>query len=89
MSLFSVIATVCTLSACNNYTIDTAASMEDAVRNTENADKQFSLVWEDEHKLTDWLKKQHINESIFEIVSVDFSPVEADVIYIEMDGVVK
>lgn len=69
--LFATVAVVCTISACSDYVIDHADNKASQVVNTTQHNDEYQAVWEDEKGLTDWLKKYHIGETIFEIVSID------------------
>jgi len=76
MSLFASIAIVCTMSACSDYYVDTAHTMQDAVVNTQVIDNAFLADWGDEQKLNQWLDKYQIGETVFEIVSIEFETKE-------------
>lgn len=69
--IFATVAIVCTMATCNDYFIDTAHNGLSGEINTVAHQQEFSRVWEDEKGLTSWLKKYKIQESIFEIVSID------------------
>lgn len=68
---FATVAIVCTMVACKGYDIDTAETALDATINTVAHQQEFNRVWEDEKGLTNWLKRYKIEETIFEIVSID------------------
>lgn len=72
MSIFATIAIVCTMSKCNDYGLDHADTRNDSEINTQRIYNEFDGVWESEKGLTNWLKKYQIDETIFEIVSIDF-----------------
>lgn len=78
MSIFATIAVVCTLSTCNDYVIDTATTEVDANTNTNEQLINFLKVWTEEKPLTEWLTKQQIGETVFEIVSLDFETQELE-----------
>lgn len=69
--LFATVAVVCTMSACNDYVIDTATNEDDAASHTSQHNDDYQRVWQDEQELTDWLGKYQIGETVFEIVSID------------------
>lgn len=68
---FATVAIVCTMVACKGYNIDTAPNALDGAINTVAHQQEFNRVWEDEKGLTNWLKRYNIEETIFEIVSID------------------
>lgn len=74
--LFATVAVVCTMSACNDYVIDTAENKYEADTNFELKKDEFLSVWDDDKKLTDWLIHYQIGETIFEIVSLDIGTQE-------------
>lgn len=76
MSVFATIAIVCTMSQCPEYVIDHGVNKIDAEINTIAHQNIYNKVWEDEKGLTDWLKKYHIGETVFEIVSIDIETKE-------------
>lgn len=78
MSIFATVAIVCTLSTCNDYYIDTAPTLAEAVTNTQTHQAKFDSVWTEEKPLTEWLTKQKIGETVFEIVSLDLETQEVD-----------
>lgn len=69
--LFATVAVVCTMSACNDYVIDTATDKLEGTVNTSQHNDQYQAVWQDEKGLTNWLDKYQIGETVFEIVSID------------------
>lgn len=78
MSIFATIAVVCTMATCNDYVIDTASTMQEANHNTSVQDERFASLWEDETKLTNWLKEFKIGETVFEIVSLEMETKEIE-----------
>lgn len=78
MSILFTVAVVCTMSACSDYNIDQANTLEDGVTNTRTHEAEFLKVWEDEQKLNKWLAKYQIGETVFEIVSIDFETQEVE-----------
>lgn len=69
--LFATVAVVCTMSACNDYVIDTATNEDDILDYTSQHNDDYQAVWQDEKGLTNWLNKYQIGETVFEIVSID------------------
>lgn len=69
--LFATVAIVCTMAKCNDYYIDTAPNGLSGEINTVAHQQEFNRIWEDEKGLTNWLHKYKIDETIFEIVSID------------------
>lgn len=69
--LFATVAVVCTMSACNDYIIDTATDKLDGTVNTSQHNAEYQAVWQDEKGLNNWLNKYQIGETVFEIVSID------------------
>ena len=76
MSIFASVAIVCTLAACNEYHVDTAQTLEDGTYNTQVVDTEFFNLWGDEQQLNQWLAKNKVGETVFEIVSVEFETQE-------------
>lgn len=70
-TLFATVAVVCTMSACNDYVIDTANTATVQQINTSLQYNEYQAVWQDEKGLTNWLNKYQIGETVFEIVSID------------------
>lgn len=75
---FFTVAVVCTMSLCSDYYIDTASNKADVILRTAHHNGQYLSVWEDEKGLTDWLSKHKIDETVFEIVSIDIETQEID-----------
>lgn len=74
MSVFAIVAVVCTAATCNDYVIDTAETKVDNYINLVSKGVEFTKAWnskENEKPLTGWLGKYKIGESVFEIVSID------------------
>ena len=71
MSIFATVAVVCTMSACNDYVIDTSKTAVTQAAATRAHTMVYNEIWEDEKGLSEWLKKYQIGETIFEIVSID------------------
>jgi len=74
MSIFAIVAVVCTAATCNDYVIDTAQTKVDNYINLAEKAVEFAKVWdekENEKPLTEWLGRYKIGETLFEIVSVD------------------
>jgi len=71
MSIFATIAVVCTLATCNDYVIDTAATVQDANVNTQKQDDRFLAIYGDEKLLSEWLTEFKIGETMFDIVSLE------------------
>lgn len=78
MSIFATLAIVCTMSKCNDYILDHAETFNDGDRNTSVIYKEFDRVWQDEQGLNKWLGEYKINETVFEIVSIDFETREVN-----------
>lgn len=76
MSIFATVAVVCTMSACNDYYLDTAQNKYEANDNQIAIQKEFLSIWEDEKGLTHWLEKYKIGETIFEIQTLEFETQE-------------
>lgn len=76
MSIFATIAIVCTMATCSDYVVDQAQTVADANLNTHNQSEEFNALWEDEQKLVNWLDKNQIGETVFEIVSLEFETKE-------------
>ena len=78
MILFATIATVCTMSVCNDYTIDTDQRLDGAQANTQAIQTTLDEAMQDEHKMDAWLARYIIGETVFEIVSIDLetAPIE-------------
>lgn len=71
MSIFATVAIVCTMSACNNYHIDSDTTEVGGNMNTQQHTLELQKAMPDEQKLNQWLNKYQIGETIFEIVSID------------------
>ncbi len=71
MSIFATIAIVCTMATCNNYGVDSDDTEKGGIDNTNAIALELQESLADEIKLKNWLKKYRINETIFEIVSID------------------
>lgn len=71
MSIFATVAIVCTMSACNDYVVDQAKTFGDGVKNTVVIDSGLDEAMQDEKKMNNWLVKYKIEETVFEIVSIE------------------
>jgi len=71
MSTFATVLTLCTFASCNTYVVDTAGTQKDCTTNLGASYVDFAMVWNDDRKLTAYLKSLNITEDVKFIVNYD------------------